>query len=79
MKTKPEKLKTRLEKYNVCEDCHCVRIVYPDCRCSYDKYKTINLEFEVCVCCGNLIEDGKPADTLYNRKQLEKHGQENDA
>jgi len=65
-------MKTRLEKHRVCEDCHCVGIQYSDCRCAYDKYKTIELEFEVCDCCGNLINDGQPADTEFNKKQLEK-------
>ena len=63
-------MKTRLEKYDVCDQCHAVGILHNDCICAYDKYKTIELEFEVCKCCGNLVEDGSPADTPFNDKQF---------
>ena len=66
------KTNTHLEKFEVCENCHCVGIRHLDCVCSYDKYRTIELEFEVCNCCGNLIEDGSPADTEFNKDQLTK-------
>jgi len=65
-------MKTKLEKYNVCDQCFAVGIINNDCMCSYGKYTTIELEFEVCECCGNLIDDGNPADTEFNNKQFEK-------
>jgi len=34
------------------------------------KFNSIELEFEVCECCGNLISDGNPADTTFNDEQL---------
>jgi len=61
---------TQLEKHNVCTDCYSVGIIHPDCICSYSKYNTIELEFEVCNCCGNLVDDGSPSDTDFNKKQL---------
>ena len=63
--------KTRLEKFDVCKDCYSIGILHADCICAYSNYKTIELEFEVCNCCNNPIEDGNPADTEFNRKQLE--------
>jgi len=63
-------MKTRLEKFKVCDQCLCVAIVHTDCVCAYGKYKTIELEFEVCDCCGNLISDGQPADTPFNEEQF---------
>lgn len=64
--------KSRLEKHNVCIDCYSVGITYTDCICQYGKFPTIELEFEVCECCGNLIKDGNPADSEFNTKQFEK-------
>lgn len=64
-------MNTSLEKFEVCDQCWSVGIIDNNCVCSYDKYKTIELEFEVCNCCGNLVEDGSPADTEFNRKQLD--------
>lgn len=69
-------MKTRLEKHEVCDQCHAVGILYNDCICSYGKYKTIELEFEVCECCGNLVDDGNPADTPFNDEQFKKHESE---
>ena len=63
-------MKTELKKFEVCEDCHCIGIQHTDCKCSYTNYKTIELEFEVCSCCGTVLEDGDPADTEFNKKQL---------
>jgi hypothetical protein len=61
----------RLEKHEVCVDCYSLGISYNDCVCTYQKnYPTIELEFEVCGCCGNVVEDGSPADTQFNRDQL---------
>lgn len=67
------KEKTRLEKFKVCIDCHAVGMIHGDCVCSYGKYETIELEFEVCKCCNNITQDGYPADTKFNRIQLGKH------
>ena len=63
--------KVRLEKYKVCDQCFSVGMIYADCICSYSKYKTIELEFEVCNCCDRIINDGEPADTEFNTKQIE--------
>ena len=69
-------MKTRLEKHKVCDQCYAVGLLYNDCVCSYGKYKTIELEFEVCECCGNLVDDGNPADTPFNEEQFKKHESE---
>lgn len=64
-------MKTRLEKHVVCTRCFSVGINDPDCLCAYSgKYNTVELEFEVCDCCGHLICDGQPAETEFNKKQL---------
>lgn len=63
-------METELRKFNVCSYCFCVGIVDTNCVCSYKEYKEIELEFEVCSCCGHLINDGHPADTEFNEKQL---------
>jgi hypothetical protein len=63
---------TKLQKFQVCDKCWSVDIVDLSCVCSYGKYKTIQLEFEVCECCGKLIADGTPADTPFNDEQLKK-------
>jgi hypothetical protein len=62
-----------LKNFKVCDHCYCVGIVDPNCICAYDKYKTIELEFEVCKHCGSLLDDGNPADTPFNKKQIENH------
>lgn len=65
-------MKTILKKHKVCIDCLSVGITYKDCNCLYSRnYKTIELEFEECECCGNLISDGNPAETEFNKKQFE--------
>ena len=66
-------MKTRLEKFKVCDQCYSVGVQDMNCVCSYSNYKVIELEFEVCECCGNLIEDGCPANTPFNDEQLKKH------
>jgi len=66
-------MKTIFKKFKVCDQCYCVGMIYGDCVCSYDKYKTIELEFEVCKCCGHLIDDGNPADTPFNHEQIKNH------
>jgi len=63
-------MKTRLEKFDVCDRCLCVGIEDPNCVCMDGKYKTIKLEFEVCECCGAVVSDGQPAETEFNEKQL---------
>ena len=65
--------KTRLEKFRVCRECQSYSIIDNNCICAYSKYPVILLEFEVCLCCGNLISDGQPADTEFNKKQLSNH------
>ncbi len=65
-------MKTRLEKFTVCNECYCVGILFTDCQCSHGKYETIELEYEVCDCCGNLIEDGNYAETEFNKNQLKR-------
>lgn len=67
-----ENSKYRLEKFEVCDQCYSVGLLYNDCICSYGKYEIIELEFEVCQCCGNLVDDGTPADTPFNRGKLKK-------
>jgi hypothetical protein len=62
---------TKIKKFDVCSECFCVSAVHLDCVCVDGNYKTIELEFEVCKCCGNLIEDGNPCDTEFNKKQIE--------
>lgn len=65
-------MKYRLEKHIVCAHCFGVGSIYPDCVCCYQNgYKTIELEFEVCPCCNNLVSDGTPADTEFNKNQIE--------
>ena len=65
-----EAMKTRLEKHIVCVDCQSIGITDVNCICvDSNRYETIELEFEVCDCCGSPISDF-PADTEFNRKQL---------
>jgi len=72
-------MKTHLQKFTVCRSCTSVTITDRNCRCTYSNgYPTIELEFEVCDCCGNLISDGNPADTLFNDEQFKKHELLND-
>jgi hypothetical protein len=63
-------MKTKLEKFKVCVDCLSVGVTYNDCVCTYGKYKTIELEFEVCECCGHLVSDGNPANTPFNEEKM---------
>ena len=59
-----------LVKLNVCVDCLSPDIVDPNCVCTYDRnYKTVELEFEKCSCCGHL--NSRYVDTEFNSKQLE--------
>ena len=66
-------MKTVLKKFNLCDQCFSVGIRDTDCICSYGKYKTIELEFETCKCCGR-FDDGEPADTDFNKEQIAKLG-----
>lgn len=69
-------MKTRLEKHKVCVNCLSVGIKYHDCICTYqNNYPVIELEFEVCDCCGNLVSDGSPAETEFNEKQFSQYKQ----
>jgi hypothetical protein len=70
-KLESSKKNIRIEKHDVCEKCHSIGITDNDCVCTYsNNYKVITLEFEVCKCCGNLMNDGDCADTEFNAKQL---------
>ena len=60
-------MKSHLEKIKVCNRCHSDNIVDPNCRCCLGKYKTIELEFDVCDCCGSISD--QPADTEFNKIQ----------
>ncbi len=61
----------KIEKHTVCASCLSVGITDVFCICmDSNVYPTIELEFEVCKCCGNLICDGDPAETEFNKKQL---------
>jgi len=72
-------MSTHLEKRTVCASCCAVGIQNMDCVCGYQNgYSTIELEFEVCDCCGQLISDGNPADTVFNTEQFTKHELLND-
>lgn len=63
-----------LQKFKVCTSCYSVGITYNDCICTYENnYPVIELEFEVCGCCGNLVSDGEPADTEFNTSQYQKY------
>lgn len=66
-------MKTKLVKFDVCDRCYGVGNIDPDCMCMHGNYTSINLEFEVCACCGHLISDGEPADTEYNDLQIKNH------
>ena len=60
----------KLEIFKVCKQCLSPGITYPDCICCYTNgYPTIELEFEICECCGNIHET--PAYTEFNKKQFE--------
>jgi RNase P subunit RPR2 len=61
---------TILIKEHVCARCHSLSIIDRDCVCTYQNgYATIELEFEKCLCCGNVSD--QPADTEFNIKQYE--------
>ena len=62
----------QLQKIEVCDQCYSAGILDPNCICAYGKYKRIELEFEVCGCCDTLIDDGSPAETLFNTEQIKK-------
>lgn len=69
----------KLEKHEVCIDCLAVLITDPNCGCCYNNgYETIELEYEVCDCCGNLINDGSPAKSEFNTNQFKKHREKRD-
>lgn len=61
------------QKHTVCADCFAVGITQIDCRCTYmNNYPTVELEFEVCKCCGQLLDDGSPANTPFNDESITK-------
>lgn len=60
-----------LVKQIVCACCYSVGITDSRCICTYsNNYPTIELEFDVCECCGQIINDGNPADTAFNKEQM---------
>jgi len=62
-----------LVKHKVCAQCHGSSVVDIDCICMYsNNYPTIELEFEECACCGNVLNDGNPHDTPFNIEQWKK-------
>lgn len=68
-----EESNIELVKHTVCTSCFGVGIRDTNCICTYqNNYETIDLEFETCKCCGNLICDGHPADTEFNDNQFKK-------
>jgi hypothetical protein len=67
------------QRFSVCRSCLSVGITHGDCVCLYSRdYPIIELEFEVCDCCGHLRNDGSPADTKFNDEQFKKHELLND-
>lgn len=59
-----------IQKITVCASCYSVGITLSDCVCTYQhNYPTVELEFEVCDCCGNVKNDGNPTDTEFNDQQ----------
>lgn len=66
-------MRTNLEKHHVCVICWSVNITDTNCICAHSSnYPTVELEFEVCGCCGSIISDGQPEDTEFNKSQLKK-------
>ncbi len=65
-------MKTRLQRFFVCDQCLSAGITDVNCVCMTERYNLIELEFDVCECCGNMVEDGTPADTFFNREQIDK-------
>lgn len=57
------KPKTQIEKMLACMSCYEVNGC--DCNCG-----SIELEFEVCSCCGNVLDERCPADTKFNSDQI---------
>ncbi len=63
---------TYYQKFNVCTECFSVEPSDFECICCYsNEYETIELEFEVCNCCNKLI-DNSPAETDFNKNQMNK-------
>ncbi|MCH8067795.1 MAG: hypothetical protein IID16_00780 [Candidatus Marinimicrobia bacterium] len=62
-------MKTHLQKIEVCDRCFSDRIIDTDCQCCIGNVILIELEFDVCHCCCNVIDDGQPADTEFNREK----------
>lgn len=58
------------DKYEVCADCHSAEIIYSECVCVTEKrYPTIELEFDICRCCGHTST--LPNDSEFNDQQYE--------
>lgn len=68
-------MKTEIVKHTVCVDCLSTTIINVDCRCvTHNNYKTVELEFEVCACCNNILNDGSPAETEFNTQKYKELG-----
>lgn len=61
---------TILKKINVCKYCFSDGITDLNCKCVNSRVNTVLLEFEFCKCCNNIISDGYPAETNFNKNQL---------
>lgn len=68
-------MKNKIEKFKVCKDCLSIGITDSNCVCTYQNgYKTVELEFEICGCCGEVSFE--PIDNFFNYQQL--GGEENE-
>lgn len=61
-----------LKRFNVCTECKArVRAVDSNCICNFSSlFDTIELEFEVCECCGKEVTPEQYADTEFNKAQI---------
>lgn len=59
-----------LRKLEVCPECLMHQRPPFECICTYMSYKPIILELNVCNCCGNIVDDGNPPETVFNIEQL---------
>ena len=63
------------KKIKVCKRCLSQGVMDADCICMYtSNYPTIELEFNFCECCGQILNDGDPDETEFNIGQFEKDG-----
>ena len=70
LQNKESGISLNVERHTVCKICYSVGISHPDCDCCHmNNYPTIELEFEVCNTCGNLVDDGHPVENEFNKEQ----------